>query len=109
MWSIDLSDAYHHVGIYQGHQKYFTFAVETSRGVEYFSTAALNFGWCRSPQIFTEFMKPIVAYLRNPSPDQPAARVLPWLDDFMFSFRGSLAETIPVPSPRWSAAASRAT
>jgi hypothetical protein len=30
MWSIDLSDAYHHVGIYQGHQKYFTFAVETS-------------------------------------------------------------------------------
>jgi hypothetical protein len=33
MWSIDLSDAYHHVGIHQDHQKYFTFAVETSRGV----------------------------------------------------------------------------
>ena len=96
MWSIDLSDAYHHVGIYEPHQKYFTFAIETSRGVEYFSTGALNFGWCRSPQIFTEFMKPIVAYLRNPSPDQPAARVLPWLDDFMFSFSGSLAEATPV-------------
>jgi len=96
MWSVDLSDAYHHVGIYQGHQKYFTFAVETSRGVEYFSTAALNFGWCRSPQIFTEFMKPIVAYLRNPSADAPAARVLPWLDDFMFSFSGSLSEAISV-------------
>ena len=27
MWSVDLSDAYHHVGIFQGHQKYFTFAV----------------------------------------------------------------------------------
>ena len=96
MWSVDLSDAYHHVGIYQGHQKYFTFAVETSRGIEYFSTAALNFGWCRSPQIFTEFMKPIVAYLRNPSADAPAARVLPWLDDFMFSFSGSLSEAISV-------------
>jgi hypothetical protein len=96
MWSIDLSDAYHHVGVYEPHQRYFTFAIETTRGVEYFSTGALNFGWCRSPQVFTEFMKPIVAYLRNPSPSQPAARVLPWLDDFMFSFRGSLAETIPV-------------
>jgi hypothetical protein len=96
MWSIDLSDAYHHVGIHQDHQKYFTFAVETSRGVEYFSTSALNFGWCRSPQIFTEFMKPIVAYLRNPSADAPAARVLPWLDDFMFSFSGSLSEAISV-------------
>jgi hypothetical protein len=96
MWSIDLSDAYHHLGIHQDHQKYFTFAVETSRGVEYFSTSALNFGWCRSPQVFTEFMKPIVAYLRNPSTEVPAARVLPWLDDFMFSFSGSLSEAISV-------------
>ena len=96
MWSIDLSDAYHHVGVYEPHQRYFTFAIETTRGVEHFSTGALNFGWCRSLQIFTEFMKTIVAYLRNPGPNQPAARVLPWLDDFMFSFRGSLAETILV-------------
>ena len=56
MWSIDLTVAYHHVGIYEPHQKFFTFAIETARGVEYFSTGALNFGWCRSPQIFTDFM-----------------------------------------------------
>ena len=95
MWSIDLSDAYHHVGIYQPHQKYFTFAIETARGVEYFSTGALNFGWCRSPQIFTDFMKPIVAYLRNPPPGLPSASVLPWLDDFLMSCRGPFADAIP--------------
>ena len=29
MWSIDLSDAYHHVGVHPSCQKYFTFAIET--------------------------------------------------------------------------------
>jgi hypothetical protein len=107
MWSIDLSDAYHHIGIHRDDQKYFTFALETERGVEYFSTAALNFGWCRSPAIFTEVMKPIVSYLRNPdvaahrsaapaeprpAPSARAPRVLPWLDDFAFFFTGPTAE-----------------
>ena len=118
MWSIDLSDAYHHVGLHEDCQKYFTFALETDKGVEYFSTSALNFGWCRSPQIFTDVMKPVVAYLRNPavarhSFDEPglaaarqpagprappvtstAPHVLPWLDDFLFSLEGSHADAI---------------
>jgi hypothetical protein len=123
MWSIDLSDAYHHIGIHHEEQKYFTFAIETDAGVEYFSTSALNFGWCRSPQVFTDVMKVVVAYLRNPavargsldggqtselglaSPHQPrgprapgvsspAPRVLPWLDDFAFFFRGSQEQAI---------------
>jgi len=94
MWSIDLTDAYHHVGIYEPHQKYFTFAIETARGVEYFSTGALNFGWCRSPQIFTDIMKPIIAYLRNPPPGLPVASVLPWLDDFLMSCNGLFADAI---------------
>ena len=105
MWSIDLKDAYHLIGIHPSDQKYFTFALETDRGIEYFSTSALNFGWTRSPQVFTEVMKPVVAYLRNPSMAGAAAtrlaarlgvsaqptpraqhplRVLPWLDDFAF-------------------------
>ena len=107
MWSIDLSDAYHHVGVHEDDQKYFTFAIETGEGVEYFSTPALNFGWCNSPQVFTEVLKPVVAYLRNPSvadgalrrrqqsqPHAPATstrapHVLPWLDDFFFSLTGT--------------------
>ena len=48
-------DAYHHIGIHEDDQRYFTFEIETGDGPpEYFSTSALNFGWCRSPQIFTE-------------------------------------------------------
>ena len=107
MWSIDLSDAYHHVGVHPSCQKYFTFAIETDCGVEYFSTSALNFGWTRSPDIFTAVMRPVVHFLRNPEvagrhraavlsrlgfPSAPSAsaspqhpmRVLPWLDDFAF-------------------------
>ena len=46
MWSVDLSDAYHHVGIHEDDQQYFTFALQTEDGTEYFSCSALNFGWC---------------------------------------------------------------
>jgi hypothetical protein len=107
VWSIDLSDAYHHIGIYPPDQKYFTFALETDRGTEYFSCAALSFGWTRSPQYFTDVMKPVVSYLRNqhvssssssssgspsPTPAHLGLRVLPWLDDFaFFAQRPSLA------------------
>ena len=73
MWSIDLSDAYHHVGMHKDDQDYFTFAIQTEDGTEYFSTSALNFGWTMSPWYFTQVMKPVVAYLRNPS-GRPGAR-----------------------------------
>ena len=115
MWSVDLSDAYHHIGIHADSVKFFTFAIETDRGVEYFSTSALNFGWTRSPQIFTEVMRPVVNFLRNPEvasgdrvallrrmglPSAPSPvprhphrlRVLPWLDDFAFFAQSSSAE-----------------
>ena len=45
MFSLDLTDAYHHIGVHESDVDYFTFAVETEAGVEYFSTPALNFGW----------------------------------------------------------------
>lgn len=44
MFSLDLTDAYHHIGVHESDVDYFTFAVETEAGVEYFSTPALNFG-----------------------------------------------------------------
>ena len=49
MWSIDLSDAYHHVGIHEDDVHHFTFAIEVldSAGqvyTEYISTPALNLG-----------------------------------------------------------------
>ena len=66
MWSVDLSDAYHHVGIAEDDQRYFTFALQTDDGTEYFSCSALNFGWTMSPWYFTQVMKPVVSFMRNP-------------------------------------------
>ena len=66
MWSVDLADAYHHLGVHESDQKYFTFALETEYGIEYFQCSALNFGWCMSPWYFTMLMKPVVGYIRSP-------------------------------------------
>jgi len=109
MVSIDLTDAYHHVGIHQDDVRYFTFAIETEEGTEYISTPALNFGWTLSPWVFTHVMKDVVKYLRSPAAAtaQPqygrrrssqqlrggegaefGVRTLPWLDDFAFFIRG---------------------
>src|SRR6056297_3145782 len=66
MISVDLTDAYHHIAIRPEDRHYFTFAIETPAGVQYFSTAALNFGWTLSPWVFTTFMKAVVSYLRHP-------------------------------------------
>ena len=106
LWSCDLADAYHHIGVHPDSQKYFTFALETETGIEYFSASALSFGWTLSPYVFSSTMKVIVSHLRgqsslralrhgNPSvsPRVPyPMRVLPWLDDFMFMSEGSLEQ-----------------
>ena len=84
MVSLDMSDAYHHVGVHESDVHYFTFALETAEGVEYFSTPALNFGWTLSPWVFTTVMKTVVRYLRNPEVATrprygvPQKHALPW-------------------------------
>ena len=107
LFSCDLADAYHHVGVYEPDQKYFTFALETDKGIQYFQTSALSFGWTRSPWYFTQILKVAVSYLRNPqhasTPPKMGQRVLtvaspapirclPWLDDFAFFVRGTQLE-----------------
>ena len=87
MFSIDLTDAYHHVPFHNDDIHYFTFAIETLEGVEYFSTPVLNFGWTNSPAVFTEVMRTVVKHIRCP-PDGEGTRTLPWLDDFAFFVRG---------------------
>ena len=106
MFSLDLTDAYHHIGVHESDVDYFTFAVETEAGVEYFSTPALNFGWTLSPWVFTQVLRDVVRYLRNPdaaarprygqrrrhSGVHRGVRTLPWLDDFAFFVRGVRAD-----------------
>jgi hypothetical protein len=107
MWSIDLSDAYHHVPYHEDYVHYFTFGIETLHGTEYFSTPALNFGWRLSPWVFTTVMRAPVSYLRSPAAaaltaprygarqqtqtqQREGLRTLPWLDDLAFFLDGSM-------------------
>ena len=109
MFSIDLTDAYHHVPFSEESVRYFTFGVETldSSGavqVEYFSTPVLNFGWTNSPAVFTEVLRAVVAHVRCPEATSAArryghtrstrssptgTRTLPWLDDLLFLVRSA--------------------
>jgi hypothetical protein len=92
MFSFDLKDGYHAVGIHPRDRKYFTFVVA---GVGTFQYCALNFGWNASPYVFVKVMRTLVRLLRSPvtgvgdseSPDDHVVkgmRVLPYMDDFFW-------------------------
>jgi ribonuclease HI len=91
MFSFDLKDGYHAVGIHPRDRKYFTFVVA---GVGTFQYCALNFGWNASPYVFVKVMRTLVRLLRSPvtgvgdseSPDDhmvKGMRLLPYMDDFL--------------------------
>lgn len=94
MFSFDLKDGYHAIGIHPRDRKYFTFVVE---GVGTFQYCALNFGWNASPYVFVKVMRTLVRALRSPTPEGPlnplhsqfpdlvetGMRVLPYMDDFL--------------------------
>jgi len=91
MFSFDLKDGYHAVGIHPRDRKYFTFVVA---GVGTYQYCALNFGWSASPYVFVKVMRTLVRLLRSPvpgigwdeSPDESVSRgmrVLPYMDDFL--------------------------
>ena len=65
MFSFDLQDGYHAVGIHPRDRKYFTFVVA---GVGTFQYCALNFGWNASPYVFVKVMRTLVRVLRSPVP-----------------------------------------
>jgi hypothetical protein len=107
MFSFDLADGYHCVGIDPRDQHYMTFILNGQA----FSAAALPFGYHRSPQIFSKVMRTLVKYLRAPNRAHETSfvthrirlrrargashrtkvigvRCLPYLDDFMFMVQG---------------------
>ena len=73
MFSWDLQDGYHSVGVHQGSRRYMTFAVAPPLGSppgtppRYIRAAAIPFGWNASPYIFTKVMRVMVQQLRSPS------------------------------------------
>ena len=106
MFTLDITDAYHHVPMHCDALRFFTFAIQSLDAAhrpqtEYFSTPALNFGWTNSPAIFTEIISTVVQHIRCPRPAssppaygctrraarQSGTRTLPWLDDLAFFVR----------------------
>ena len=63
MFSFDLQDGYHAIGIAPEDRKYFTFNLDA----KYYHAAALPFGWNASPYIFVKTMRVMVQALRSPS------------------------------------------
>ena len=109
LFSFDLSDGYHCVGIAPEHRQYLTFSL---KGVLY-QCAALPFGWSGSPFVFTKVMRSVVGFMRSPAASAARAagravplgpqqhlrfeqrlagvRLLPYLDDFLFMVEGQAA------------------
>jgi len=107
----DLKDAYYQVPIAPEYRKFFAFEFAG----EYYHLNCLPFGWLNSPWFFTKISRVFVSYLRSPraaasstasralphsifpprsqsrrqnsnDPRLTGARVLPYLDDYLFLF-----------------------
>ncbi|XP_066439008.1 uncharacterized protein [Eleutherodactylus coqui] len=78
MASIDLKDAYFHVPIHEGSQRYLRLAVDMGKGIEHHQFRCLPFGISSAPRIFTKIMAEVAAYLRKKS-----ILIIPYLDDIL--------------------------
>lgn len=74
MLLMDLSNAYLHIPIHPGFQKYLRFAV----GQQHFQYQSLPFGISMAPRMFTKILLPMIAYLR-----EKGLRVHHYLNDIL--------------------------
>jgi hypothetical protein len=77
MFSWDLKDGYHAIGVHREHRRYMTIAIPPPPGSppdappRYIRSAALPFGWNASPYIFTKVMRVMLRLLRAPTAVSP--------------------------------------
>ena len=106
---VDLQDAYFQIPMQESHRQYLAFGFAG----RYYHLNCLSFGWLNSPWFFTKIAKAMVTYVRShraahpksPAPPAPGsfypnaakgargagAKVLPYLDDFLFMFKDEQA------------------
>lgn len=108
---VDLKDAYYQIPVQQSDRRYFAFQFAG----HYYHLNCLSFGWLNSPWYFTKVARVMVTYVRSisaanprhaapPAPGSfyrnqgraepvPGAKVLPYMDDFLFLFKDQKSAT----------------
>lgn len=76
MVALDLSDGYYHFRVHPEDARFFQ--IDTPTGL--YQIDALNMGWTRSPQVFTDALRPVVRELRRRAASESSER---YLDDFL--------------------------
>ena len=83
LFKFDLKSGYHHVDIYEPHQKYLSFAWETEGKVSYFVFAVMPFGLSSACYTFTKLLRPLIKYWGG-----LGLRAVVYLDDGIVAVKG---------------------
>ena len=76
LFKFDLKSSYHHVDIFEDHQKYLGFARELQGRTQYFAFKVLPLGLATACYAFTKLMRPMVKHWRG-----RGLRVVVYIDD----------------------------
>ena len=83
LFKFDLKSGYHHLDIFEPHQKYLGFAWEFDNNTSYFRFTVMPFGLSTACYAFTKFMRPLVKYWRS-----RGLRTVLYLDDGIVAVKG---------------------
>ena len=83
LFKFDLKSGYHHLDIFEPHQKYLGFAWEVDNNTSYFVFTVMPFCLYTACYAFAKFMRPLVKYWRG----RGLCTVL-YLDDGIVAVRG---------------------
>ena len=86
LYSFDLTLGYHHVDIYEPHQRYLGFQWEKDDTVNFYVFKVLSFGLATACYAFTKLLRPLVKCWRS-----QGLRVVLYLDDGIVAISGEAA------------------
>ena len=83
LFKFDLKSGYHHLDIFEPHQKYLGFAWEVNNHQNFYVFTVLPFGLATACYTFTKLMRPLVRYWRG-----RGLRTVVYLDDGIAAVKG---------------------